>query len=100
MEHKEIYEIAVKTYGVDAQIGQYHEEVGELMKAINKHRREPSSITMANISEEIADNEIMSEQLKVIYGNAKEVAEIKEAKIKRLSQRLGIEPSQNNGGDI
>jgi NTP pyrophosphatase (non-canonical NTP hydrolase) len=85
---KEIYELAVKKYGHDAQIGQLHEEIGELMQAINKYNRNPSLITHSNVSEEIADVEIMLEQLKVIFQNHSNVIEIKAAKLVRLWERI------------
>lgn len=43
-----------------------------------------------NISEEMADVEIMLEQLRVIYGNRSEVDTIKAEKLLRLSERLEV----------
>lgn len=79
-----ILENAIERYGAEAQEGVAQEECAELIQAISKkHRGKPH-----NIAEEIADVEIMLEQLKIINRCWKEVKEIKESKIQRLSFRL------------
>lgn len=79
-----ILENAIERYGAKAQEGVAQEECAELIQAISKkHRGKPH-----NIAEEIADVEIMLEQLKIINSCWKEVKEIKESKIQRLSYRL------------
>ena len=55
---------AVNTFGSDVQEMMFIEEVGELVQALSKKRR---GFEGANIAEEIADVEIMLEQLKHIH---------------------------------
>lgn len=73
-----ILEAAIRYWGSDPQINTFFEEMGELMQAINKYKRhrytekpenEPIQ-TLAleeNIAEEIADLEIMLEQIKILF---------------------------------
>lgn len=80
MSDKEVYELAIKTFGDEVQENVAVEECGELIQAIcHKHRGREH-----NITEEIADVEIMLEQLKIINNCFEEVEEIKKQKIERL----------------
>ena len=85
---------AVQRYGVDSQVDMAIEEMSELTKALLKHRRainnpklgilEMDSI-ITNIHEEMADVQIMLDQLYIIFG-----APVKDRfyKINRLKERL------------
>lgn len=85
-------------YGYDAQSNQLIEECAELIQAINKHKRvmhNRQSVNMtlkeaiSNVSEEIADVEIMLTQIKYLLGiNEQYIDTIKEMKIKRTAQRI------------
>lgn len=85
-------------YGYDAQSNQLIEECAELIQAINKHKRvlhNVQSVNMtlkeaiSNVSEEIADVEIMLTQIKYLLGiNEQYIDTIKEMKIKRTAQRI------------
>lgn len=86
MMSRDIYTAAVKKYGIEPQLIVCMEEMAELAKEISKNIRGAKNIS--NISEEIADVEIMLEQLRVIYGNRSEVDIIKAEKLLRLSKRL------------
>lgn len=78
---------AIEHYGAENQENMCIEECAELIQAINKkHRSEPH-----NIPEEIADVEIMLEQLKIINCCRADVNTIKTQKILRLKERLGLE---------
>ena len=80
MSEFEILTTAIRTFGEEAQEGVAIEECSELIQAIShKHRGREH-----NIAEEIADVEIMLEQLKIINNCAEEVAEIHKQKIDRL----------------
>ena len=82
MTEPQILIAAINTFGEKAQEGVAIEECSELIQAIShKHRGREH-----NIPEEIADVEIMLEQLKIINNCAKEVAEIRKQKIQRLFQ--------------
>nr|DAP69792.1 MAG TPA: nucleoside triphosphate pyrophosphohydrolase [Caudoviricetes sp.] len=77
---------AIARYGAEEQEGVAQEECAELIQAISKkHRGKPN-----NIAEEIADVEIMLEQLKIINGCENEVKEIRKQKISRLQKNLSL----------
>lgn len=91
MTKKELYYKALIKWGVSSQIMVVFEELGELMQAIAKYTRLPiqnKGKTRLGIIEEIADVEIMLEQLKEIFDCYSSVAVIKENKLKRLERRL------------
>lgn len=97
MKKKDIYNKAKHVYGIDAQVIKAVEELAELQKELCKFLLDDGN--MEHITEEIADVEIMIEQLKLIFENEKAVELIKKAKIKRLSDRLDEElstPSKYN----
>ena len=81
-----IYEAAVQTYGANAQILIAVEEMAELTKEIIKHKR--GFDNLQQLAEEIADVEIMLEQLKLIFGVHTVVIIEKEKKKDRLRKRL------------
>ncbi len=79
------YQAAITKYGEKNQQMMAIEEMSELTKAICKYWRSPSPDTIKDILEEMADVEIMLDQLKLMFGDPKEV---KEAKIHRLFRRV------------
>lgn len=86
MNNFAVFAAAIQTYGEIVQEGIAQEEFAELIQAISKkHRGKPH-----NIPEEIADVEIMLEQLKIINRCHNEVQEIREQKIKRLYENLTL----------
>ena len=86
MRTRDIYTAAVKKFGKEHQLVLCMEEMAELTKELSKNMRGSKNIT--NISEEMADVEIMLEQLRVIFGNRSEVDTIKAEKLIRLADRL------------
>ncbi|HPW95916.1 MAG TPA: hypothetical protein PK557_02960 [Paludibacteraceae bacterium] len=58
------------------------EELSELQKELTKDLR--GNANDEHIAEEMADVEIMLEQLKIMYGNDEEVKRYKELKISRI----------------
>ena len=66
------------------------EEMAELIQALMKHPRKQNGSTLNEVIEEIADVEIMLEQLKFIFvvknNRGIEYAEIKEEKLRRLEE--------------
>lgn len=84
MTEEEILISAIKTFGAYEQERVAIEECAELIQAIShKHRGREH-----NIAEEIADVEIMLEQLKVINNCHAETAQIRKEKIERLYERV------------
>ena len=91
---KSIYEQALELWGEDAQLRLAQEECAELIVAINHRQRSidhrPRHVPSDDfIIEEIADVEIMIEQLKTIFG-AEKVAAAKKIKIERLIDRMKL----------
>ena len=87
MERNELLFI-INTYGTRAQQDIAIEELAELQKAILKHRRYSSKETEQEIIDEIADVEIMLEQLKIIYSCHSDVERRIEYKIDREIKRI------------
>lgn len=84
MSEHEILLTAIHSFGEEVQERQAIEECSELIQAIcHKHRGREH-----NIAEEIADVEIMLEQLKIINNCDNKVKEIRKFKIDRLYQRV------------
>ena len=86
----EVLERALNTYGSTAQITMVFEEMSELQKELCKYLRGDGSFK--NIAEEIADVEIMLEQMKILFYCAFDVLVARRRKVQRLEKRLdGIE---------
>lgn len=83
---RDTYTAATDTYGKHSQLIIAMEEMAELTKELSKNIRGEKNITA--ISEEIADVEIMLEQLKVIFSNRAEVDLKRSEKLKRLAKHL------------
>ena len=80
-----LYNRALKRYGIDAQKLMVVEECGELLNALAKTYRGRASVE--ELITELADVHIMVEQMALYYGWA-EFQEEKERKLERLQQRL------------
>lgn len=84
--NKELYKQVCDKYGADAQLNVAIEELSELIKEICKHKRGQDNLDA--IAEELADVEIMCEQLRFIFGFEYRVDEWKKFKINRLTTLL------------
>lgn len=88
MNEENILLQAIVEYGQDAQTDMMIEEMSELAKALLKHRRYPDDEgTIDNIREEMADVQIMLDQMQIIYGDD---SQYRAQKLHRLAKRLGI----------
>lgn len=85
----DIYEKAVNKFGKTAQLIVAMEEMSELIQALSKDIRGKGSRN--NISEEIADVEIMLAQLKIIYRNDNDVDDWRADKLSLLQKRIDKE---------
>ena len=83
---KNIFRSAIDTYGEVMQITVAFEEMSELQKELCKYLR--GSGSQENIAEEIADVEIMMEQMKMIFNCEAAVLQVREKKVKRLKERI------------
>ena len=88
MTRKELYTQLLRLYG-DKQIIIAIEELSELQKELCKFLRGKSNYD--NMVEEIADVEIMIEQMKIYFNILnKDLERMKEHKIERTKERLGL----------
>ena len=76
---------AVDTWGKHHQLTILMEEMAELTKELSKNIRGQDNDL--GIAEEIADVEIMLEQLKIIFGLRTDVENVKQEKLIRLDRR-------------
>lgn len=89
-ERRDIMLRAIHRYGEAAQIDMAVEEMAELTKALCKVKRATPGATttaaIANVIEEIADVQIMLDQLRLIFARSTE--EVEEDKLRRLLSRI------------
>lgn len=85
-EQKKLLNLIIINYGNLSQEDMAIEECSELIKAILKHRR--GKATIADLIDEIADVEIMIEQLKIIYACDGYVQNVIQYKIDRQLERM------------
>ena len=89
-----IYRRALKTYGAEAQTRMVFEEMAELQKELCKNARGADNVDA--IAEEIADVQIMLEQMIVLHDCREEVGGHRGVKMVRLMERL--EEKRNEDG--
>ena len=82
-----LYKKAVKTWGYASQLLMAVEEMAELTQAIS-HLLRDRNYAKSEIIEELADVEVMCEQLRVIIDKNDKIDKIKEEKLARLSEML------------
>ncbi|MBQ9702924.1 MAG: hypothetical protein IJV68_00090 [Clostridia bacterium] len=83
---KDLYSRAVSTFGETSRLILAIEEMSELIKELSKYTRGRENI--GSICEEMADVEIMFEQLKIVFHNRAAVDYHRSQKLQRLSDRL------------
>jgi len=87
MTKENIYKQASDKWGTKAQIIVAIEEMSELIQALTKHLR--TDLVTDNLAEEIADVEIMIEQLRTIFvGINDKIDETKAYKLERLERKI------------
>lgn len=82
----EVLQRALDTYGSTRQIAMVFEEMSELQKELCKYLRGRGSFE--HIAEEIADVEIMLEQMKMLFFCTDDVRNERRRKVERLKERL------------
>ena len=94
MDEQRIYRDALAAWVAEAQTLMVFEEMAELQKELCKAARGKDN--REQIAEEIADVEIMLEQMKVLHGCAEAVAAYRKSKLRRLAIRCGadVEPQE------
>ncbi len=96
MKRKDILSAIVKTWGVDDQVFQSVEEMAELTKALSKMRRQKYqwgtdklNVARDNVIEEIADVELMLEQIKSMFElKPLAISRVKRKKLKIVVDKL------------
>lgn len=81
-----IYDEALKHYGILRQVAKTNEELGELIVVMSHYFYE-GKVYKIDVAQEIADVEIMCNQLRQLIGNDL-VNNCKIVKLKRLRRRL------------
>lgn len=98
MDCREIEKKIIQTYGIQSQSLVACEEFGELIQAISKTVR--GGYGTDNLVEEMADSEIMMEQLAIFYGiDRKRIDEVKRYKLERQIKRIEDVKEANTNGD-
>ena len=93
MNPTELYKRSQKRWGVRLQSIVTMEECAELIQAVTKYIRFPGPSTKKDLAEELADVQIMIEQLAKALDIENEVAAMRIEKLKRLEQRLNEKES-------
>lgn len=84
-----VYKKAIEKWGVTAQLEMAQEEATELALAVRKFIRKQDDQSFDDMANEIADVEIMIEQIKQMYPETVNlIKEHKIFKIKRLEKRI------------
>lgn len=86
MEDIDIYKNAISTFGESAQLIVALEECSELQKEITKILRNKGNLE--HLAEEVADTEIMIEQIKLMFNFCDKVNDFKHQKVERLNKLL------------
>ena len=91
MTKTELYSKLIEKFGAEKQMLKCVEELNELGQAICKFEETNKVEAIKNIIEEIADVEVMLEQLKLILEiDEKEVRKMKSFKLHRTARRYGF----------
>lgn len=89
-ERRALLDRAITAYGAPAQMDMAVEEMAELTKALCKVKRvsctAEAKAVLENVVEEMADVQIMLDQLRIIFGRS--TVEAEEYKLERLKKRL------------
>lgn len=85
-KERTVFQKVLKTWGGEAQVLCLLEEMAELQDALCKHKR--GRRTLEDIAEEIADVEIMLDQMKLLFHIEKEAEAQRARKIARVEERL------------
>jgi len=64
-----VFKRALKKWGQQAQVNMCIEECAELIKAFQKFKRKQSISNITNVYEEIADVQIMLDQMRYLFDN-------------------------------
>lgn len=84
-------------YGMDAQRKQTNQELGELLQELNWHDDQIGEDYFDHLLEELADVQIMIEQVRVLHGITREMLDDKMTeKLERQMQRIKTEQEKTD----
>lgn len=86
MLDRDVLKTALDKWGAEAQTLMMFEEMAELQKELCKYARGADNVD--HIAEEIADVQIMLDQMIILHDCKGEVEDYRRKKINRLSERL------------
>lgn len=89
VNEQQVLSAAIKKYGAASQTLMLFEEMSELQKELCKKAR--GRCNLDQIAEEIADVQIMLDQMILLHGCAEKVSQYRQFKILRLANRMEIE---------
>ena len=79
----------IEHYGTEHQLVKLAEEAGELVQASLKYVDKPSTLTLANLIEEMADVALLTEQVKIMFNiSDSELETIMMEKVEREGRRI------------
>ena len=88
-----VYEEALRLWGIQAQIGMMMEEMGELIVALNRYDR--GRIAASDVLEELVDVSIMIDQMRIYFDPSGSCWDLKRNdKLLRLADRVSQEDMQ------
>ena len=99
MNKSELYVKAIELFGDDAQVNCCVEELSELISVLMRLGRKNRHVTFKEIASEIADVEIMIEQMKLVFMVSDKVKYEKRRKLKKLERYVEIASLQNCTND-
>lgn len=82
----QVYTDALECWGTNFQKSMFHEEVGEVLTAMSHEYRGRCSKIL--VLEELADLQIMLNQMVVLYGTDDEFKQVLDTKLSRLVERI------------
>ena len=80
------YTAALECWGGESQKALFHEEIGEVLTAISHEKR--GRCGRDAVLEELADLQIMLNQMVIMYGTDEEFEDIFDVKTRRLTARI------------
>ncbi|MDK1289818.1 hypothetical protein [Pseudoalteromonas umbrosa] len=90
-----IYKRAIEHWGAAAQVSMAMGEMGELTAELNRFHTQNRKDRLSNLQDEIADVQIMLNQLKMMHGQLA-IEEIMEQKLARLESIINGQQQHNH----
>ena len=89
-EEEALFKESLAVWGAYAQIDLCIEEMSELTQALCKIKRHIGLHELSHIKAEMADVQIMLQEMEILFNCKEDVVTIRSQKLKRLEERLKI----------